>query len=174
MSKSSDLLREGEVGLGRRDESSSDQTGHRTKGFYTHKLCYPSERHDDVLPLVLGLGWQQAHRDFQHPLQQQLQFWSISCQQGFFFHSSFCHFETHTKLCVNPSLPNLSTHSRVVSLHRSQSLFPRSSPLVPFHQTDHKMTRHSPWTRVSLQQGICSLCEVWYLLLHHALCRPHF
>lgn len=109
MSKSSDVLREGEVGLGRRDESSSDQTGHRTKGFYTHKLCYPSERHDDVLPLVLGLDWQQAHRDFQHPLQQQLQFGSVSCQQGFFPFKLLPFRNAHKASCQ--SLTPQSVHS---------------------------------------------------------------
>lgn len=89
------------------------------------------------------------------------------------FLSSFCHCEMHTKLFVNPSLPNLSTHSGAVSLHLLQSLFPQSSPLVPFHQTD-KMTLHSPQSRVSVQQGNCSLCEAWYFILHHTLCRPHF
>lgn len=158
ISKSCDLVREGEVGLGRRDGSNSDQMGCRTKGSYTRKLCYPSERHDDVLPLVLGFHWQRAHRDFQHPFQHQLQFRSVYASRGV-FHSSFCHFEMNTKLCVNPSLPNLSTHSRAVSLHCSQLLFPQSSPLVPFHQTE-KITLRSPQTRVSLQQGICSLCEV--------------
>ncbi len=56
------------------------------------------------------------------------------------FHSSFCRFEMHTKLCVNPSLPNLSTHSRAVSL---TPLFPQSSPLVPFHQTKWLSVPHS-------------------------------
>ncbi len=56
------------------------------------------------------------------------------------FHSSFCRFEMHTKLCVNPSLPNLSTHSRAVSL---TPLFPQSSPLIPFHQTKWLSVPHS-------------------------------
>lgn len=168
-SKSCDLVREDEVGLGRRDGSNSGQMGCRTKGSYTHKLYYPSERHDDVLPLVLGFHWHTETSNTPSSTNYNL---GASLASRGFFHSSFCHFETNTKLCVNPSLPNLSTHSRAVSLHRSQSLS-QSSPLVPFHQTE-KITCRSPRTRVSLQQGICSLCEVWYLLLHHALCRPHF
>lgn len=134
---------------------------------HAYKLCYPSERRDDVLPLVFGLHWQWAHRDFQHPLQHQLQFRSISFQQGAFpFKLLLC---TRTSF---PSIPHPSICPLILMLTIRSYLFPNRRLSFPF--TNQTKRLHSPWSTVSLQQGNRSLCEVWYLLLHHALCKAHF
>lgn len=76
--------------FGQRDGSRAGQMGCRVKAsHYTHKLCYPSERHDDVLPLVLEFHGQRASRDFQHPPKHQLQFWDrLSPAGGFSIQAS--------------------------------------------------------------------------------------
>lgn len=127
-----------ECRFGQRDGSRYGQKGRRAKGSYTHKLCYPSERHDDVLPLVLGFHWQRARRDFQHPLQHQLQFRCISRQQGAFPFKLLPFWNPYKALCRCLTLQSVHSFTCCLIL-----LFPQSSPLIPFHQTKWLSIPHS-------------------------------
>lgn len=153
--------------FGRRDGSSSGQKGRRTKGSYTHKLCYPSERHDDVLPLVLRFHWQQAHRDFQHPLQHQLQFRSVSRQQGAFPFKLLPFWNAHKALCQ--SLTPQSVHFIHVLPHLCSHSFPNRRLSFPFtKQIKWLSVPHSLECLFSKETVVYVKCGIYYYIMHYA------